>query len=307
MTDAKALGQLQVSPALLEKAARVKLVVCDLDGTLLNEKKIISQRNIDTIAKANAKGVAVTICSGRIFTMLEAYVRTLQLQTPLISCNGAVVASPQGEILRGVNMDRDDLYKALTFAFNKELDCMIICDEACYYTANSIRVQYFIQYNRIAQEQKLDLIELIELPLPQKKVDEAWVREHFPQFMELQLRKILIYDLTYKKYGMAAEFLNNHTGLTVSSSDPGLLDIIPHGVNKGTGLALLAGHFGYAPEEVMAIGDYDNDESMFDWAGVPVAMGNAVEALKKKALYITESNTKDGVAEAIERLILAQK
>ncbi len=307
MAEQESFRQTEISESLLNKAAHIKLVVCDLDGTLLNEDKEISARNINAITKANEAGVAVTICSGRIFTMLEAYVRTLNLQVPLISSNGAVIASPHGEILRGVRMDTDDCYKTLTFSFNEQLDCIVVCDEACYYTSNSIRVKYFRQYNEIAAVQNLDLINLIELPVPQEQVDEAWVRLNFPQFEELALRKLLIYDTAYIKYDLTADFLAEHTQLNVSSSDPGLLDIVPRGVDKGTGLALLAEHFGLLPDEVMVIGDYDNDITMFKWAGLPVAMDNAVDEIKQLATYITESNANDGVAQAIEKLILAKR
>lgn len=288
----------------MEKAALVKLVVCDLDGTLLNNKKEISQRNLEAIARANERGVTVTICSGRIFTMLEAYVRTLDLKVPFISANGAVVVSPQGEILCGIHMNSDDCYKTMTFAMNEKLDYIIVCDEACYYTSDSIRVKYFVQYNAIAHQQDLDLIKLIPIPLPEGQVDEAWVRATYPQFTVLGLRKILIYDFDKERFEFAKAHIQEHTKLTVSSSDPGLLDIVPEGVDKGSGLALLAEHFDLKPEEVMVFGDFDNDLSMFQWAGFPIAMNNAVDELKSHAIYITESNENDGVAQALELLIL---
>ncbi len=304
MSIKRPFGVTTLNGPLLQKAALVKLVVCDLDGTLLNDKKEISQRNLEAIARANERGIMVTICSGRIFTMLEAYVRTLDLNVPLISANGAVVVSPQGEILSGVRLDTDDCYKTMTFAMNEGLDYIIVCDEACYYTSSSVRVKYFVQYNEIAAQQDLDLIELIPIPLPDGKVAESWVRGNYPQFTSLGLRKILIYELDETRFDFVKKHIEKSTGLMVSSSDPGLLDIVAEGVDKGRGLALLARHFGLKPEEVMVFGDFDNDLSMFEWAGFPVAMGNAITELKEHAIYITDTNTEDGVAQALEQLLL---
>lgn len=283
---------------------QIKLIVCDLDGTLLNSEKRITSLTQDRIAQSYAKGVPVTICSGRIFTMLEAYVKELNIKVPLISSNGAVVSSPDGRILSGVRLEMDDFYPAFAYCLNKRLDYILVCDEACYYRKNSLRVKRFEQYNELAAAQDLDEIPLIELPLPEEQIDEAYARHTYPEFNEMAVRKILIYDLNLETHPEIIEAIRSRTKLQVSTSDPGLLEVMAPGVDKGSGLALLAKQMNLSADEIMVCGDFDNDLPMFKWAGFKVAMANAVDEIKELATYITGSNDEDGVGQAIEKFIL---
>ena len=90
----------------------------------------------------------------------------------------------------------------------------------------------------------------------------------------------------------------------IASSGWDNLEIIQPGINKGTGLARLAAHYGIAREQVMAFGDYWNDAEMLEWAGESFAMENAVPEIRARAKYIAPSNAEDGVARTIEELLL---
>ena len=91
--------------------------------------------------------------------------------------------------------------------------------------------------------------------------------------------------------------------VTVTSSAPYNFEIVPAGVDKGTGLAALAEELGLTLAETIAIGDSDNDRGMLAAAGMPVAMGNATDAIKAMARYVTETNENGGVARAIRHFI----
>ena len=91
---------------------------------------------------------------------------------------------------------------------------------------------------------------------------------------------------------------------TVLKSAPYFLEILDKRVTKGTGVKSLADALGIQPEEVMAIGDQENDIAMIEYAGVGVAMDNAIPAVKEAANFITKSNLEDGVAYAIEKYVL---
>ena len=82
------------------------------------------------------------------------------------------------------------------------------------------------------------------------------------------------------------------------------LEIIQPGVNKGTGLARLAAHYGIEREEVMAFGDHWNDAEMLEWAGESFAMENAIPEIRARAKHIAPSNAEDGVARTIEEFLL---
>ena len=90
---------------------------------------------------------------------------------------------------------------------------------------------------------------------------------------------------------------------TVLKSAPYFLEILDKRVTKGTGVKSLADALGIQPEEVMAIGDQENDIAMIEYAGVGVAMDNAIPAVKEAANFITKSNLEDGVAYAIENML----
>ena len=84
------------------------------------------------------------------------------------------------------------------------------------------------------------------------------------------------------------------------------VEVFAKGASKGTALSALAAHLGIRKEEIACIGDGENDLSMFNTAGLKIAMGNSVPELKEKADFVTGSNNRNGVAEAVERYILAQ-
>lgn len=84
------------------------------------------------------------------------------------------------------------------------------------------------------------------------------------------------------------------------------VEVFAKGASKGTALSALAAHLGIRKEEIACIGDGENDLSMFNASGLKIAMGNSVPELKEKADFVTGSNNRNGVAEAVERYILAQ-
>ena len=95
-----------------------------------------------------------------------------------------------------------------------------------------------------------------------------------------------------------------HKQFSTMKSRPLLYEIMHPEVDKGSGIARLCDLLGYTAEEVMVCGDEENDSAMFDYAGVAVAMGNATDAIKAKATFITKTNDEDGVAHAIQAFVL---
>lgn len=289
---------------LAEAARKIRLIVCDMDGTLLGRDRLISERNLSAIRAAREKGVRTTVCSGRIFPMMESYIRTLQLDCPLISSNGAVVSEPDGTLLRHTSLAPADCYSLLTYALNHQLDISVLSDESCWFSSNSLRINRFIEYNAIASRSGMRQIELHMFPASSGPLTEDVVRNTCPELEKLHLRKILIYELAPGQPDAVRHVIDGLPGLYVTSSEKGLFDILPAGTDKGTGLIQLAEALGLKPDEVMVFGDYDNDKPMFAWAGIGIAMGNSVPALKSIASAVTAANDKDGVALAIEAYIL---
>jgi Cof subfamily protein (haloacid dehalogenase superfamily) len=119
-----------------------------------------------------------------------------------------------------------------------------------------------------------------------------------------EIYKILIAGLTPEDKKTAEAFIDTIGNLSQTSSGPGLLEIMGPGVTKGEGIRFIAKQMGLEKENICVFGDYLNDISMFEAAGLPIAMANADERVKERALAITASNDEDGIARAIRNYIL---
>ncbi|MEE4194697.1 MAG: HAD-IIB family hydrolase, partial [Anaerolineae bacterium] len=223
---------------LKELGRKIKVIICDLDQTLLNSQKQISQNNLEAIRAAQAKGIFVTICSGRIFTMLETYARDLSIEGPLISTNGAaLVDCPGGKILASHPIERQTALQILENAAINDFDYAALTPTACYFSANSIRVQRFLQYNEIASAQGM-------VTIPIRYLDG------FHDQIEGSIFKILIQQLITGDLEKASVFLNEISGISVTNSEEGLLDVMKAHVDKGTGVVELRDFLGVEKAEV---------------------------------------------------------
>lgn len=278
---------------LREIGKGIRMIICDMDGTLLDSKKQIPQRNRDAIEKARKKGIYVSICSGRIPSMLPAYSLDLDIKGPLIAANGAAVVDVQsGKVFYQNTIKHEACNKLITFACENNMDVGALTSEGVWFSSNSQRVKAFTLYNSIAEETGFQSI-----PLSYFDHDEK------PD-VQGDIFKMLIYEIHPGDKEKAMNFLDTCDDLDYTSSDEGLLDILAPGVSKGDGLLRMIEIMGYRPEEVCVFGDYANDLSMFKIAGLPIAMDNAMPELKKEALIVTQSNDECGVAQAIEKYIV---
>jgi hydroxymethylpyrimidine pyrophosphatase-like HAD family hydrolase len=122
--------------------------------------------------------------------------------------------------------------------------------------------------------------------------------------IENDILKMLLYQIPAEEFSSVTAFLDSIPEIHFTSSDEGLLDIMAAGTNKGTAVAEVRKFMGLTKEQVCVFGDYINDLAMFEEAGLTVAVANAHEELKSKALYVTDTNDRAGVARALEALIL---
>jgi Cof subfamily protein (haloacid dehalogenase superfamily) len=225
--------------------------------------------------------------------MLEAYSRTLSMEGPLISANGAVIIDTRtGEMLYKNFTDPKAVYPLLLFCREHGLDHLLVNTEGCWYAEGSKRIARFEQYNQIAGEDNLPLI-------PLRLFDPD-----YRTALSGEIHKMLIANLSSNEMEMTEGYIRTLKDLDYTTSDEGLLDVSAPGVSKGAGVAALGRILGLEKQQICVFGDYLNDISMFEQAGFPVAMGNADEQVKRHALAITGSNDEDGIAQAIKRYIL---
>lgn len=276
-----------------QAAGKIKLVVCDLDGTLLNSRKEISPRSIAAVQAARKKGIEVTFCTGRIHTMLQVYSRAIGLEQPLAAANGAVITNGKtGQIYSARPVEHTAAEAVFQYCLENNLDCSVLAREGGIFTQESGRIQRFEQYNRFAAREGLPLMPIIH------------AGRGFTLPPACAIYKLLISGLGAAQTAAAEKFLTRFPALGYTSSDTGLLDISAAGVSKGGGVRKLCALFGVTAAQVCVFGDYYNDISMLEEAGLPVAMAGAPEDVKKKALLVAPSNDEDGVAAVLEQYIL---
>lgn len=271
----------------------IKLIVCDMDGTLLDSRKQISRVSLATLEKAREKGIFTTICSGRVHSMLTAYSRRLKIEGPLIAANGAVIFDTRDDkILFQKTIEPEAARALLMFCGQNGMDYSLLASKSSFFSRNSVRIRRFEQYNSIARIDGLP-----EIPL-------RFFSDDYSEALSDDIYKILVYELQPGQKKQTEAYLEQHPDLAWTSSEEGLLDISASGVNKGEGVHKLARILGISESEICVFGDYCNDIPMMERAGLPIAMGNAHDSVKKAALAVTASNDEDGVARGIEKYIL---
>jgi hypothetical protein len=261
----------------------VKLVALDLDDTLLDEARLVSDRAKQAIRGAVAKGVTVIIATGRMYRSALPYALQLDLDVPLITYNGALVkCSMSGETLLHRPVDAATAAQVLELFRQRGWYIQVYRDDQLYVRERDENARY---YEYIADVDAIPvgdrLYDAVETTKLLAMDDPASIPE--------------IYQTVEQAFG---------DKLYLTISKPNYLEILNPKASKGLALAYLAERLGIDRSEVMAVGDSLNDLDMIEYAGLGVAMGNSRPEVKAAAQAVTAGNDADGVAEAIEKYVL---
>lgn len=283
----------------------IRLLALDLDGTLLNPRGQLTDRNRQAIADAREYGVHVALCTGRRFRDARPIALDLGLDVPLISHNGAltkhaetletvaVLTLPLAVAQEVIRIGREHGADALVSDDHEGLG-ILVYDHLS--GDNPGLRRYILWARRMHGEEGANAIR--EVPSL-----AAWL-EHEPIHIAFSGGCAAIRELTAVlagELGATAKLLTT----TYPAMDFTLLDIIHPQASKGTGVAAAAAELGATPEQVMAVGDNFNDLEMLEFAGTSVVMANADASLRERPdFHHTASNADDGVALAIEKFIL---
>ena len=265
--------------------SQIRLVASDLDGTLLDSHEQVSDRTVATIGRAVAAGLWVIAATGRQVTQLPPAVLTSGV-THAVGSNGAIAMDlTSGEVL-----------------FEAFLAPEAAADIVAYLTAEFEDVRFSAVRDRgrrhAAEPGYLDLLTPREL--------RYWAVE-VEDLADIVAQPTL--KLTARHPRLSADDLlgvldaSGLSGFHATTSGAPFLEIGGAGVTKATGVARLCGLLDVDATEVLALGDAKNDLELLRWAGIGVAMGNAVPETIDAADWMTGSNDADGVAQAIERVL----
>jgi Cof subfamily protein (haloacid dehalogenase superfamily) len=262
----------------------IKLLLCDIDGTLVRPDKSLGPPVVDAVARLQAVGVCVSIISARPMSGMLWIAERLNLTHPMAAFNGATIFDADGKITRADHLGEAEAARALALLAEHKVEPWAFANGRWYATTGegehaarercSAGIEPTVQADLIALTRRVDKI--------------VGVSDNYAMLEALKPEMIA---------AMAGR-------ATVARSQLYYLDVTPLSGNKGDGVAAIARECGVPLEQVAVIGDQRNDLAMFARAGLSVAMGNGPEDVRAAAQFTTTGNDVDGVAHAIDTIIL---
>ncbi|HWQ11308.1 MAG TPA: Cof-type HAD-IIB family hydrolase [Roseiflexaceae bacterium] len=268
---------------------KYRLLALDLDGTVMGKDLAIAPEVRAAVAAAQERGVHVTIATGRMFFAALPYAQELGIATPIICYQGGMVRHPlSGEMLHHIAMPAKAAAEALRELAASGIFAIAYIDERLYIAEQRPELDTYLGYHPEGVEVVVapDIAELV-LETPPTKI--LFLAE--PPVVERELAR------------MAALFGER---LSAVRSHALFGELTAPGISKGTALAMLAADLGVRREETVAIGDQENDIPMIAWAGLGLAMGNAIPAAKAAARAVIPPVEEAGVAWAIQHYLLTE-
>lgn len=276
----------------------IKLVALDLDGTLFDNSSRISKRNLTAIRSITDKGIHVVISTGRPFEGIPFdQIKGTGINYAITANGSGIYEISTGKCLYENAMDEELVTPILNFLLTRDIhmDAFIggkgYTPVQCVETAQKLTVPSSIKNYIITTRTRLDNI-------------LQFIHENQLKVQKMTLNFYPAADGTLIDRETVRKFLVSNPSITTVCGGYNNLEFTRADANKGVGLRKLAEILGVNPDATMAIGDTENDLAIIQAAGIGVAMGNATDAVKARADYVTTTNTKDGVAAAIEHFIL---
>lgn len=262
-----------------------KMLVTDIDDTLLRNDLTISKSTKEALAAARAQGVIVTLATGRMFPSAKQIAEQIELNVPIVSYQGALVKNLQDEhVLYERTVPQETAKRVFAFCRERDLHLQVYSKDRLYCQDENEKIKLYSKMSNVSYT----------------------VESNFDALQQRSLTKLLIFDDPDRMDRLEND-LRAVVGpnVHVTRSKPYFLEILHREGTKGHALRFLARYFECDISRVIAVGDSWNDHEMIEAAGLGVAVENAVGSLKAKADYITKTNDQDGVKNVIDRFILS--
>jgi len=259
----------------------IKLVVLDMDGTLLQSNYELSDNSKKAIALLKEKNIKVAIATGRPTELLKEYISELDLDGYHITCNGSVIYNQKEDsYLHFDVLDSALVEYVVEYAKENHVDILLF-GKGYILSNNNERYQFFTSRNQLlAEHDRSNLILMDEYKMDIEGKD---------------FNKILLVEPNKDKYNTIVNSLKRFDTIEITQSKKAFIDIGPRYTSKGNAVQILSEYYNIDVQDVLAIGDQYNDISMFAVAGIGVAMGNATDDVKQYADEVAKSNDEDGV------------
>ncbi len=274
----------------------IKLICIDMDGTLLDNDHNVSNENKQALIEARDKGIVIAITTGRLFTSAKYYSDLIGINAPIISSNGAYIREKDSskviyesalsldECLEIYDISRKYSFETYFNTHNTAISSTEFKEDHAYAITNKLlkeedKIKFKVapDLKDILRELEGDVLKSISINKSSENDDELLEAKN--EFINLN------------KYEVVSSGLHN-------------FEVMKKGTSKGNAVKQLAEILGITRDEIMCIGDSENDLSMIKFAGIGVCMGNGLDLLKEEADYITDTNINSGVAKAIRKFAL---
>lgn len=271
----------------------IKLIALDLDGTLLNSDKQLSEENKAALARAASEGIEIVPATGRFYRGMPQVIRDLPFVRYVISINGAQVY----DVLNGTTVCGSEIPWDRAVSVMQRFDTLDTVYD-CYQDGWGWMTEKL--YNKAelyaANIHSLEMIKKLRTPVPELK---ACIEERKSGVQKIQA--------FFRNMDLRAEMLKKlpleFPDLVVTTSIVNNIEINSREATKGNAVEKLAAHLGISVSQAMTFGDDYNDITMLEKAGIGVAMGNANEEVKKAADYVTADCNDSGVAAAMKHFL----
>ena len=287
-----------------------KLVAIDLDGTMLNPYGIVTENTKKILKKVQNNGIEVIIASGRPIDSIKTIAKEIESENYFISGNGAIL----------YDIKNDKILYENTLKKQKTLEIIKICEE------NSIYYNIYTEKEIIAKSLQCNVLYYYKENLTKEEKDKTHINivENVYEYIanrEEKILKITICDsdkVIFKSIMKKLKEINEIEVLEVSHMSRKMIkqgteeipieyfytEVSAKNVDKWNAIEVLAEKINIKSEEIIAIGDNINDKKMIENAGMGIAMGGSTPELMQNANFVTSSNAEEGVAQALDMIIL---
>lgn len=279
----------------------MKLIAIDLDGTLLSKDCTISQENAKAVRNVQKQGDVVAISSGRSLHDTKQILQNADIDCPIITGNGAV-AFHSDKIIQNLFLPVQLVSGIMEILEGSEF----------YYEVYTNEGIFILKDGRDLLHKEIESMQDFPEEWAKHEIDIQYSQHgllHVPHyrdidFTHLEVYKLFVLSFDKQKLMKLRDMLRERKDISLTSSGVTKLEIGHPEASKGNALAFMANQLKIPMENTVAIGDNLNDLSMFEVAGMSIAMENAEEEVKKLSTYITKHHDDDGVAYALRKYIL---
>lgn len=284
----------------------IKLVACDLDGTLFNSDMIISKENAKAIHQAQENGIEFLVATGRAPRESQLLLKDANIHTGFINLNGALVFDKDGNLRVKHVIDKKKAKQVVNLLHQNHFYFEIITRDNIYTENLNSRISN-VAYVMVDLNPGMTFKQAVAISAGNKSIMNMSQIDNFNELInnsDQEIMKIIAFDSRgHEAFKDIINNINEMGDLVVTSSSASNIEINNINAQKGIALLEYAKEKGIKREEVAAIGDNLNDESMIRNVGTGVAMGNAVPAIKELAQIETKTNNENGVAYILHKFI----